>query len=332
MAPPTSHRTPPQTTLPGRRPDESMTLLTSMMERPLDPGYAAAAAKREAAGLPPATSTRGPAVLVAVLVMGLLFATGALSLGHRDTTSSRARADLVDQIEARRSSADQSARQVQSLQAEIDRLQANALGGQGDLSGRLADLALVTGSAAATGPGLKVTLDDARKQGGNSADGNPRTQSEADEGKVLSKDLQVVANGLWEAGAEAVAINGQRLTARSAIRFAGEAILVNYRPLTRPYVLTAIGSPDLEADFAASAGGSYVRALQDNYGVRVTMATAKSLTVPAATSLTTRYATVPPASSAQRGTGTGTSTGTSTGSTTTPSPTEPTTNSTEPAQ
>ena len=302
MTPSTSHRTAaPPATLPGRRPDESMTLLTSMMERPLDPGYAAAAERRAAAGLPPATSTATPAVLVAVLVMGLVFAVGAVSLGHRDTTASRARADLVSQIEARRATADHSARQVQTLQAEIDRLQANALGGQGDLSGRLTALALVTGSAAATGPGITVTLDDARKQGGNSADGNPRTQSEADDGKVLSKDLQVVANGLWEAGAEAVAVNGQRLTARSAIRFAGEAILVNYRPLTRPYVLTAIGSPDLEANFAESAGGSYVRALQDNYGVRVTMATSKRLTVPAATSLTTRYATVPGGASATRG-------------------------------
>ena len=339
MTPSTSHRTPaPQTTLPGRRPDESMTLLTSMMERPLDPGYAAAAERRAASGLPPATSTSTPAVLVAVLVMGLVFAVGAVSLGHRDTTASRARSDLVSQIQGRQATADQSARQVQALQAQIDRLQANALAGQGDLPGRLSALALVTGSAAATGPGLTVTLDDARKQGGNSADGNPRTQAQADEGKVLSKDLQIVANGLWEAGAEAVAINGQRLTARSAIRFAGEAILVNYRPLTRPYRLTAIGSPDLEANFAESDGGSYVRALQDNYGVRVSMATSKRLTVPAATSLTTRYATVPGGSSATQGGGSGTGTATSgtTGPTGTgPSASSTSTNapdSTEPAQ
>jgi uncharacterized protein YlxW (UPF0749 family) len=319
-----------------------MTLLTSMMERPLDPGYAAAAERRAAAGLPAATSTATPAVLVAVLVMGILFAVGAVSLGHRDTMASRARADLVSQIQARRASADQSARQVQSIQAQIDRLQAAALGGQGNLPARLSTLALVTGSAAATGPGLTVTLDDARKASGNSADGNPRTQATTDDGKVLSKDLQVVANGLWEAGAEAVSINGQRLTARSAIRFAGEAILVNYRPLTRPYVLTAIGSPDLEANFAESAGGSYVRALQDNYGVRVSMATSKRLTVPAATSLTTRYATVPKGSSATSsggaGAGTATTGPTGSGPSSVPSPSTDSSTSTatpdssEPAQ
>jgi uncharacterized protein YlxW (UPF0749 family) len=335
MTPPTSHRVPePQTTLPGRRPDESMTLLTSMMERPLDPGYAAAAERRAAAGLPPATSTRTPAVLVAAIVLGLLFAVGAVSLRQRDAAPSRARAELVEQIESRRASADQNARRVQSLQGEIDRFQASALGGEGGLSGRLSSLALVSGATAVTGPGLTITLDDARAGDGGSADGDPRTQGDNDEGRVLSKDLQIVTNGLWEAGAEAMAINGQRLTARSAIRFAGEAILVNYRPLTRPYVITALGSPDLEVNFADTAGGSYVRALEDNYGVRVTMAASERLGVPGATSLTTRYASVPGSSSATGAptTGAPTTGAPTSGTPTTSSSTTTTTTTTEPAQ
>ena len=49
---------------------------------------------------------------------------------------------------------------------------------------------------------------------------------------MLDRDLQVIVNGLWAAGAEAIAVNGQRLTACSAIRSAGEAILVDFRPLS----------------------------------------------------------------------------------------------------
>ena len=52
-------------------------------------------------------------------------------------------------------------------------------------------------------------------------------------------------NGLWSVGAEAIAVNGQRLTAQSAIRSAAGAILVNYRPLKPPYRVEAIGPPDL---------------------------------------------------------------------------------------
>ena len=47
---------------------------------------------------------------------------------------------------------------------------------------------------------------------------------------MIAQDLQIVVNGLWDAGAEAISVNGQRLTSKSAIRFAGQAILVNYRP------------------------------------------------------------------------------------------------------
>ena len=143
----------------------------------------------------------------------------------------------------------------------------------------------------------------------------------------------MVINGLWEAGAEAIAINGQRLTALSAIRFAGEAILVNYRPLARPY-----SSPPsarrrtCEVEFADSAAGSYVRALQDNYGVRVTIAGAEKLTLPAATSLTVREAEVPkPAGSATATPSSGAPASPSTTGTNTTS-TNTTTNTTEPAQ
>ena len=50
----------PEPNPPPRRPDASMTLLTSMLQRPLDPGYAAAANRREAQGKPRATSLRSP--------------------------------------------------------------------------------------------------------------------------------------------------------------------------------------------------------------------------------------------------------------------------------
>ena len=64
-----------------------------------------------------------------------------------------------------------------------------------------------------------------------------------------------------------MAINGQRLTSKTAIRFAGEAILVNFRPLTRPYVIAAIGDPGpMPAAFADGPGGTYLSALQSNFG------------------------------------------------------------------
>jgi uncharacterized protein YlxW (UPF0749 family) len=272
-----------------------MTLLTSVMERPLDPGYAAAAERREQAGLPPSTGTRTLVVLVAAVVTGLLLTLGALALRTPSTTAAKAKAELVAQIESRRAAADRQEKQVTALQAQVDKLQAEVLSnGQANLASRLDTLTLAAGSVPVQGPGVRVVLDDAPGSDSNSADGNPRTGTSNNDGKVLSKDLQVVVNGLWEAGAEAISVNGQRLTSKSAIRFAGEAILVNYRPLVRPYTISAIGDPkNLQVEFAENDGGAYARALHDNYGIRVSIDPVSKMTLPAASSLTVRYATVP---------------------------------------
>ena len=71
------------------------------------------------------------------------------------------------------------------------------------------DLELSTGFAAVTGPGLRVTVDDQPQ-------GDP-------DGRVRATDLRVLVNGLWQAGAEAIAINGRRLTSLSAIVNSGIA-------------------------------------------------------------------------------------------------------------
>ena len=65
---------------PERRPDASMTLLTTMLERPLDPGYAAAADRRAAAGMPRATSLRSPRLAVACILIGLLVGVASYNL------------------------------------------------------------------------------------------------------------------------------------------------------------------------------------------------------------------------------------------------------------
>src|SRR5207302_8837342 len=96
------------------------------------------------------------------------------------------------------------------------------------------------GTLPVVGQGLRVTVADGSPAGG------PRDPH-------LDRDLQAVTNALWTAGAEAIAVNGERLTAQSAIRQAGDAILVDFRPLVSPYVVTAIGSPvSLETQFGAS--------------------------------------------------------------------------------
>ncbi len=276
-----------------RRPDESMTLITSMLQRPLDPGYAAAADARQAAGLPRSQGSRSVLLVVGMALIGLLVSIGASSLRGSATTKGSARAELIGQIEARRASIDRQTAQVARLQLDVNRLDAAALGSaHSDLQSRLAVASAVAGAVAVTGPGLVVTLDNAPGTGAdNSNADNGNADTTGSGGTVLARDLQIVSNSLWQAGAEAVSINGMRLTSTSAIRFAGQAILVDFRPLTPPYVVTALGDPaSMPRLFTTGDGGAYLATLSSTYGIQVSTSAQGSLTVPAAASLLTRYA------------------------------------------
>ena len=263
-----------------------MTLITTMLRRPLDPGYAAAAERRRAAGQPPSTSLRSPLLVAATVVIGLVVGVAAYNLTATSGSRSEARADLIAQIEDRRGEVEVLSEQAQSLQGELTALEAQQLAGQGDAQ-RTRDLAVAVGSVPLRGPGLRVTLDDAPQ-----AAEDPAESDQVDEGRVYSRDIQFVVNALWEAGAEAISVNDIRLTSVSTIRFAGSAIIVNFRPLTRPYVITALGDPrGLPNAFAEGPGGSYLSTLASSFGVRSDTEVVGDATVPAGVRLTTQYAT-----------------------------------------
>lgn len=281
-----------------RRPDASMTLLTELFDHPLDPGYAAASEARTRRGGPASRPVRAPVVAVAAVCIGLLFTVGARTLGS-DRVADGKRA-LIDQITTREAEVEARTQTALNLQSEVSALEGEAATQAGSSAARLDRLRLAAGATAVTGPGIVVTLDDAPSvtpdDGGDSRGATGGTP----EGTVLSRDLQIVTNGLWQAGAEAIAINGRRLTSRSSIRFAGEAILVDYRPLSPPYVVSAIGDPDaLRTGFAANDGGAYLAALENNYGVRGSIEPSDEIRLPAAVSLSTRVSKPAPTSSTE---------------------------------
>ena len=120
-----------------------------------------------------------------------------------------------------------------------------------DTQSALQQLRLAAGDVPVVGPGVVIVVDDA-----------PISRDDK-LNRVLDRDLQFLVNGLWKAGAEAVAINGHRLSALTAIRSAGDAITVDYRSLTRPYRIEAIGDPrSLAAQLSNTSGGQLWQGLQ----------------------------------------------------------------------
>lgn len=268
---------------PGeRRPDESMTLLTSMLERPLDPSYQAAADRRRAAGEPPATSNRTLLVFVMMLLTGLLFAIGAQALRPKPTAAATVRDELVSRIETLQTHGTEQEARVTTLSKEVRDLEQLALqqSGGDDLTAQSKQLEVGAAAVPMQGPGLTLTIDDAPSVDAD-ANAGARPSSGFQEGRVTAGDLQIVVNGLWGAGAEAIAINGHRLSSTAAIRFAGQAIIVDFRPLSRPYVVTALGDArGMQQLFEPSFAGVYLDQLNQEFQIRSSLAASDNLTVP----------------------------------------------------
>ncbi|MGW1809332.1 DUF881 domain-containing protein [Streptomyces sp. NPDC002078] len=286
---------PPVRSSPTRaqRPDASMSLITNVMDHSLDDGYAEAAARKKSqgeGGLP--RTVRAKLGLAAGLVLAALVVTvGAAQTRAAAPVVAKERQELIDRIDSETASADKLEGTVDRLRDDVGARQRAALksiGGsaQADLVG------VLSGATAVHGPGVKLVVDDA-KEASTGGDGtNPReTSGFSDTGRVRDRDMQRVVNGLWESGAEAISINGQRLTALSAIRAAGDAILVDNRPLVPPYTVLAVGDGErLNTGFQNSADGLYLHALEQNFGIRTTISTEGDVRLPAAPSVIVRTA------------------------------------------
>ncbi|MGW7077751.1 DUF881 domain-containing protein [Streptomyces sp. NPDC054871] len=283
---------PPVRSTPSRprRPDASMSLLNTVMDHSLDEGYAEAAARKKAKG---AGGVPRPLRAKLGLALGLVLAALVVTVGAAQAriaapVVAKERAELIDRIETATSDADELEEDVETLRDDVDERQREALKKHGGSQGEL--VSLLSGATKVQGPGVKLVVDDAKEadQGG----GGPRESAGfSDTGRVRDRDMQRVVNGLWQSGAEAITINDQRLTALSAIRAAGDAILVDNKPLVPPYTVLAVGDGQrLSTRFQNSRDGQYLHALQENFGVRTSISVQDDVRLPAAPSVTVRTA------------------------------------------
>lgn len=264
-----STRLPPQATLG---------LLDYLTSHALDEDYAFAAERERAARVaggddqPPRRRRVGPLGAVAVACFAVLVVAAGVQNSRSAVADADDRRELAAQVSRARERLDTERVALAALQRETDRLQARQLASDESASGlrsRIERLGASAGTLAVTGPGVRVVADDA-----------PGSTSERT--TVLDSDLQRLVNGFWAAGAEAIAINGQRLTTLSTIRVAGGAITVNSRSLRPPYVLQVVGDPDtLPARFAESTSGRAWLDLERQVGLQLTITTQDELRLPA---------------------------------------------------
>jgi uncharacterized protein YlxW (UPF0749 family) len=262
---------PARTPVPPR-PDQTMPLLALITQRSLDADYEHVAARRRASGEEPAAHPlpRGTAAVV-LLVFGLLVTVAAVQTSRNASVDQASRDNLIQQITLRRQS-------VAALQRQLSRAQSAQLAQTRTLTrldtqekaaqSRVTRIGARAGLVPVHGPGVVATV--------TSAPGSNTTQM------VRDSDLALLADALWASGAEAISVNGERLTVLSSFRNVGTGILVNQHPVNPPFVFSAIGSPGtLAANLLTTPAGGHWYALKNALGFGFQVKNDSNLSLPA---------------------------------------------------
>jgi uncharacterized protein YlxW (UPF0749 family) len=261
-----------------------MSLLVDMMNDTLDGAYAERAQRPPGTPPPAPTSvrerSRGVLPVVVLVSLGLLTGTAIAQVRERQDAGTGLRGELAGEVRVRTARSDDLAARTEALREDVAAVREAALSSDSagrELADRLGTLGLASATTSVSGPGIVVTVQDAPAASGV---GSLEPAAAELDGQITDRDLQDIVNGLWVAGAEAVAVNGQRLTVLTAIRSAGEAILVDLRPLTPPYVVQAIGdSADLELAFLDGPSGRRLMTFTSLYGIVFEVSRAEKLTL-----------------------------------------------------
>ena len=213
---------------------------------------------------------------MAALLVGFLLTTG-LTAGRQAAQAQDARKDeLIALVEARQQRAATLGERLETLRGEVAAAEQSVrTAGAPALNNRLQQVEAATGLTGLAGPGARITFAD--------AEGTCSTGREED-CRIQDVDLQLATNTLWGLGAEGVAINGERIIATTAIRSAGASVLINYRVLNSPYLIEAVGDPDVLTDeFLDSELANDFEVWRDAFGLGFGVEPVDELKLPAYT-------------------------------------------------
>jgi uncharacterized protein YlxW (UPF0749 family) len=222
------------------------------------------------------------AVLVPVVALaaGLLFATSSRTALGTDLRAGES-SQLSGLIEQRDAAVARQQEQLALLQQQVQALTDQAASRNGEVAAALAEGqqgVLSAGVTAIGGPGVSVTLDDAPPQAG----GGLPSGATADDLVIHQSDVQGVVNALWAAGADGVAIMGQRLIGTSAVICVGNTLLLQGRKYSPPFIVTAVGSAtQMRQQLSASYEVQLLKRAVNDYGLTYQVADQRQVSLPA---------------------------------------------------
>ena len=164
--------------------------------------------------------------------------------------------------------------ELDRLEDELEKVRANSTSSNSELAileESIKEKNLALGLTEVTGTGIKIILND-----GNATTITNSFISVSDL-LVHDGDLINVVNELFNSGAEAISVNGQRIVSTTAIECDGNVIKVNGTKIGAPFEITAIGYPEQLAGIGRPGG---TIELLESRGVIVTLNKQNSVTIP----------------------------------------------------
>lgn len=230
---------------------------------------------------------RGTVSVALVLALaGLLFAANARLARGQDERHPQNLAELAARESDRVA---ELSGQVDGLRGDVEQLTSELTESQGEELTPIEQSQVTSGVIPVTGPGLTVRLTDAP------ADGPHHDEVSPDDLVVHQQDLQAVINALWAGGAEAMALQDQRVISTTAFKCVGNVLSLHGRVYSPPYVVRAIGDPErMRAALDASPAIDIYLEYVDAVGLGWSVQTESALELPAAEGATElEFAEVP---------------------------------------
>ena len=213
----------------------------------------------------------------ALLALGFLIAAQLAAEGPRIRYTTQERSTLAETALALQSQQADLKSRIVALRKQIQDIEQQGTGSAAvvkDLNARLDQARIAAGLIPLTGTGIVLKIED-------SSQPVPPDGNESDY-LAGAADLRTVVALLWQSGAEAIAINGERISTSTAIIDIGGSVLVNAAYIAGPYQIAAIGPKDLFARLsAAPRWQEFVRTRRGSFGIGISWAEPDAVDVPA---------------------------------------------------
>jgi uncharacterized protein YlxW (UPF0749 family) len=213
---------------------------------------------------------------LALLALGFLIAAQVKAEGPRVRYTTLERSPLVQTALTLQAQQAELKAKILALRGDIQDVEQQGAGSAAvlrDLYARLGEARTAAGLLPLQGTGIVLKLED-------STEPVPPDGNEADY-LVGAADLRTVLALLWQSGAEAIAIEDERITSSTAIVDLGGSVLVNAAYVAGPYHISAIGPKDLFAKLSAATGWEeFVRTRRGSFGIGISWAEPETVDVP----------------------------------------------------